>query len=207
MSDSFLEDQAPGAYHYLALPPTLPPPWPLLLFLHGAGERGGDLALVRLHGPPREAERGRLLPFLLLAPQCPAGKVWEVPRLAALLDHAEARWPLDRDRVVVTGLSMGGFGTWALAQAWPERLAAIVPICGGGDPRLARRLLDLPTWAFHGARDPTVPLEQSVRMVRAIEKLGGEARFTVDQHAEHDCWTKAYGDDALWTWMAARRRS
>jgi poly(3-hydroxybutyrate) depolymerase len=108
--------------------------WPLLLFLHGAGERGNDLNLVKKHGPPKLMEQGKEFPFIVVAPQCPSESWWteELDALAALLDEVQSRYAVDPDRVYLTGLSMGGFGTWTLACRYPERFAAIAPICGGG---------------------------------------------------------------------------
>ncbi|MBI3469587.1 MAG: prolyl oligopeptidase family serine peptidase, partial [Planctomycetes bacterium] len=126
--------------------------WPLLLFLHGAGESGNDLKQVKRHGPPKLVETGNELSFIVVSPQSP-GRGWDVQALNALLDDVVAKHKVDQNRIYVTGLSMGGFGTWSLAAAYPERFAAIVPICGGGDPASAKRLKDLPIWVFHGAKD------------------------------------------------------
>jgi predicted peptidase len=139
-------------------------PWPLILFLHGAGERGDDLSKVEIHGPPKLiAREGKELPFVVLSPQCPEDGWWsDEPRiemLDALLDHIVNRYRIDLDRIYVTGLSMGGYGTWRLAAEYPDRFAAIAPICGGGDPRDAARISQLPIWVFHGAKDNVVALE------------------------------------------------
>ena len=127
--------------------------WPLMMFLHGAGERGSDLNLVKKHGPPRLIAEGRSFPFIIVAPQCPLERTWEPWLLTVLLDQITAAHAVDEDRVYVTGLSMGGFGTWGLATHAPDRFAAIAPICGGGYPYLGFRLRRLPVWAFHGALD------------------------------------------------------
>ena len=117
---------------------------PLLLFLHGIGERGEDLERIKRHGLPRVIERGDRLPFIVASPQCPPGEWWDVGTLVALLDEVEERYAVDPDRIYVTGLSMGGYGTWRLALAQPERFAAIAPICGGGNPAQAQRIKHLP---------------------------------------------------------------
>src|SRR5262245_26364635 len=142
--------------------------WPLVLFLHGAGESGDDLAKVKKHGPPKLIEQGKSFPCIVVSPQS-ARRGWEPAALNALLDEVIATYRVDRDRVYVTGLSMGGFGTWALAAAYPDKFAAAVPICGGGNPADARKLKDLPIWVFHGAKDPTVPLKSSEAMVQALK--------------------------------------
>ena len=113
----------------------------------------------------------------------------------------------DPDRVYLTGLSMGGFGTWSLAMAYPDRFAAIAPICGGGDPQLACALKDVPVWAFHGAKDPTVPLEQSEQMVQALEACGGNVRLTVYPEADHDSWPETYANPDLYAWFLSHARS
>ena len=149
--------------------------WPLVLFLHGAGERGDDLAMVKKNGPPKLVDKGKDFPFILVSPQAggrggPRG--WNAETLNALLDEVVAKHRVDKDRIYLTGLSMGGFGTWTLAAAHPEKFAAIAPICGGGNPRQAEKLKDLPIWIFHGAKDNTVPIARSEDMVKALQ--GGQ---------------------------------
>src|SRR3954469_24984435 len=113
--------------------------WPLMLFLHGAGERGSDVNKVKVHGPPRIVEKRKDFPFIVVSPQCPADSWWRTFELNALLDEIQSQYKVDPDRVYLTGLSMGGFGTWELATQYPQRFAAIAPICGGGNPILVRR--------------------------------------------------------------------
>lgn len=202
----------PVSYRYwLYLPQGYPgepgTKWPLLLFLHGAGERGAQLERVAIHGPPSLVAKGRHFPFIIASPQCPEGQVWSSDALHALLDDLVARYPVDQDRIYCTGLSMGGYGTWDLAIARPERFAAIVPICGGGNFLLAGRLRNLSTWVFHGAKDDVVPLSESERMVRAIERAGGDAKLTVYPDANHNSWTRTYEDETLYQWLLAQRRN
>lgn len=181
--------------------------WPLLLFLHGAGERGSDLNRVKVHGPPKLIEGGKHFPFIVVSPQCPNGQWWQPHELAALLDEIVEKYKVDVDRIYVTGLSMGGFGTWALGGFSPDRFAALVPICGGGDPMTARRLAHVPVWVFHGAKDPVVPLSASERMVEALKKANGNVKFTIDPEAGHDSWTKAYNDPELYRWLLDQKRT
>jgi predicted peptidase len=181
--------------------------WPVVLFLHGAGERGRDLELVKKHGPPRLVDQGREFPFILVSPQCPAEQWWRTETLHALLDEIIARHEVDENRIYVTGMSMGGFGTWSLAIETPERFAAVAPICGGGFPYLAFRMRKLPIWAFHGAGDEVVPLYESERMVKAVNEAGGQAQLTVYSDLGHDCWTQAYDNPALYDWMLSHRRA
>lgn len=180
--------------------------WPLLVFLHGAGESGEDLSKVKTHGPPRLLAAGtRSFPCIVVSPQSP-GRGWNPDFLLALVDEVCREERVDEDRIWVTGLSMGGFGTWSLAAARPDRFAAIVPICGGGNPRDAGKLVGLPAWVFHGAKDAVVPLAASQTMVDAVREQGGDPKFTVYPDAGHDSWTEAYDDPALWEWPFAQRR-
>ncbi len=182
--------------------------WPVMLFLHGAGERGDDLNLVKKHGPPKLVEQGRDLPFLVVSPQCPSGSWWteQLDALMALLDEVQSEYTVDPDRVYLTGLSMGGFGSWALGCRHPERFAAITPICGGGEWFLADRLKSVPVWAFHGAKDPVVPLRESQEMATALQRAGGNVQLTVYPEAQHDCWTETYNSPKLYEWFLSHRR-
>ena len=183
--------------------------WPLILFLHGAGERGDDLEVVKKHGPPKLIEQGKEFPFIIVSPQCPIQTWWTevLDPLVALLDDVQSRYAVDPDRVYVTGLSMGGFGTWALACRHPERFAAIAPICGGGDWFLAERLKNVPVWVFHGAKDPVVPLRESTDMVEALKRVGGNVQLTVYPEAQHDSWTETYNNPKLYEWFLSHRRN
>lgn len=181
---------------------------PLLLFLHGAGERGSDIERVKVHGPPKLIERGDDLPAIVVSPQCPTGSWWtdHLEALRLLLDELIWKYNVDEDRVYVTGLSMGGYGTWALAARNPGRFAAAIPICGGGTFLEALRLRDLPVWVFHGLQDQAVPWEESQRMVDLIRGRGGEKiKLTIYEEADHDSWTKTYDDPAVWEWLFSQR--
>ncbi len=180
--------------------------WPLVLFLHGAGERGDNLELVKMHGPPKLIGEGKEFPFIVVSPQCPKGVWWEPIELTALLDQVIKTHNVDEDRIYVTGLSMGGFGTWQLAAYTPDRFAAIAPICGGGEKYWARRFADLPTWAFHGVQDKGVPLIRSQEMIDAMKQQGGEPKLTVYPDAGHDSWTETYNNPEFYEWLLAQKR-
>jgi predicted peptidase len=182
--------------------------WPLILFLHGAGERGKDLNKVKEHGPPKIVDQGKALPFVIVSPQCPEELWWtdEVEVLINLLDEIESSYAIDTQRVYLTGLSMGGFGTWALASKYPERFAAIAPICGGGEPFSTRRLKNVPVWVFHGADDPLVSLERSEEMVEMAKKMGVDIKFTVYPDIGHDSWTRTYDNQRLYDWFLEHRK-
>jgi predicted peptidase len=183
--------------------------WPMILFLHGAGERGDNLELVKKHGPPKIVEKQEDFPFIVVSPQCPAGDWWtdKVEVLIGLLDNIVSRYDVDTDRIYLTGLSMGGYGTWTLAAAHPDRFAAIAPICGGGKRFMALTLKDVPVWAFHGAKDRAVPLKESEEMVNAIKARGGDAELTVYPDAGHDSWTATYDNQELYDWFLKHRIS
>lgn len=181
--------------------------WPLLLFLHGAGERGADLQRVQVHGPPKLIAEGKQFPLIVVSPQCPSGEWWQPHALAALLDEVAEKYKVDLDRVYVTGLSMGGYGTWSLAAFAPDRFAALVPICGGGDARSVRRFPQVPVWVFHGAKDSVVPLSASEEMVAALRQLNNPVKFTVYPEADHDSWTQAYNDPELYQWLLEQTRA
>lgn len=184
--------------------------WPLMLFLHGAGERGTNLSMVAVHGPPKLVKQKRDFPFIIVSPQCPAGERWSNETLLALLDDVIRKYKVDTNRIYLTGLSMGGYGAWALGVAEPTRFAAIAPICGGGETipiliagaRKKEQLKKLPVWAFHGAKDPVVKLEESERMVDALKRIGSEnVELTVYPEATHDSWTETYNNQKLYDWL------
>ncbi len=181
--------------------------FPLLLFLHGAGERGSDLERVKHHGPPRLASEGRQFPFIIASPQCPAEDWWHGHLLRILLDELLATLRIDTERLYLTGMSMGGYGTWEMAMMYPDLFAAIAPICGGGNPYWVRRIKRVPAWAFHGGKDPVVPLEKSEEMVAALQSAGGDARLTVYPDAGHDSWTQTYNNPDLYTWLLRHTRA
>jgi predicted peptidase len=181
-------------------------PSPLLLFLHGSGERGSFIDSVKRHGPPKLIEQGKKFPFIVVSPQCSEFESWAAPSLAAMLDQIEAKYNVDHAREYVTGLSLGGYGTWKLAIDQPKRFAAIAPVCGWGDTSDVVVLKDVPVWAFHGKKDRVVKYEASESMVRALKKAGGDAKLTGYPEAGHDAWTATYENDELYAWMLNHRR-
>jgi predicted peptidase len=175
--------------------------WPLMLFLHGAGERGADIEKVKVHGPPKLIEQGKSFPFIVVSPQCPENQYWSIDALNVLLENIINTYSIDEERIYLTGLSMGGYGTWAFASAYPEKFAALAPICGGGNPDNAYKLKNIPIWVFHGAKDKVVKLEESQKMVDAIEDAGGNIRFTIYPESGHDSWTDTYNNEELYLWF------
>jgi predicted peptidase len=185
---------------------------PVMLFLHGRGESRGPLSIVAKWGPPRMAARGDDLPYIVISPQCPAESRWTADEqqvaVLALLDHIVEKYSGDASRVYLTGLSMGGYGSWKLAAEHGKRFAAVAPVCGAGDPSNGDKLKDLPIWVFHGTEDTAVPYERSVEMVEAIEKAGGKkVRFTTLKHVGHNSWSSAYALPELYQWFDGHRRA
>jgi predicted peptidase len=180
---------------------------PLIVFLHGMGERGDDLERIKEHGPPKILQEKKAdFPFVVVSPQCPRDRWWVTEDLDVFLSDILEKYNVDEDRVYLTGLSMGGFATWKWAAEQPERFAAIAPICGGGEPVTAWRLRRMPIWAFHGAKDGTVPLERSEQMIEAVKARGGNPKFTVYPEAEHDSWTETYNNPELYSWFLEHKR-
>lgn len=181
--------------------------WPLVLFLHGRDERGDDPRRVKTHGLPKLADNGRCFPFVLIAPQCPKGRTWSVDFLESVLADVLGRFRVDPNRIVLTGISMGGNGAWRLAIRHPNRFAALVPIAAWGDKRRIVRLKPVPVWAFHGGGDRVVPLRDGRAMTDALKKAGGRVKFTVYKTADHvQTWERAYASEALYRWMLRQKR-
>ncbi len=180
-------------------------PSPLLIFLHGAGERGDDLELVKIHGPPKVIEGGVDLPLIVASPQVALNEWWSPSTVVWLLKDVQSRLNVDPDRVYLTGLSMGGYGTWETATRYPTLFAAIAPICGRGDPALTERIKHLPTWIFHGKKDTVVPFKHSKAMYDALKQYGN-TEFTVYPEADHDSWTESYENKRLYDWFLSHRR-
>jgi predicted peptidase len=186
---------------------------PLIIFLHGAAARGDDIAPVAMTGLPSKLERGDGLPFVVVAPQCPRNLDWSMilPALDSFLVNVTTSLRVDPNRVYLTGLSMGGFGVWALATEYPHHFAAAAPICGGGRklldfPERLKRIVHLPVWNFHGDQDEEIPLQESTRLVEALRQYGGSVRSTVYAGVGHDSWTRTYDNPDLFDWFREHMR-
>jgi predicted peptidase len=180
--------------------------WPLMLFLHGSGERGtGNLPLVKKHGPPKLVETNRNFPFVVVSPQCPKETHWGSPAMLKLLSELlvdlTERFSVDANRICATGLSMGGGGAWMLAMTYPDRICAIAPMCGAIDPVAARKIKSVPTWYFEGEDDKPGLLVSSRKLIDAIRAEGGQVRTTYYPNVGHNCWDLAYSDPKLYEWL------
>jgi len=181
--------------------------WPLVLFLHGSGERGDDIEKVRIHGPPKLASQGKEFPFVLCSPQCPTGIRWNAEELSKLVDELANTYRIDRQRLYVTGLSMGGGGTWSLVASQPEKFAAAMPLCGRGDLESVAKLAKTPTWVLVGAKDRAETVQNCQDMAAALKKSGGEVKFTLYPDLPHDCWTVTYNNPEVYEWLLSHRRA
>ena len=200
--------------------------YPLVVFLHGAGERGDDNEAQLRHGVPEflKPENRKDYPCFLIAPQCPAAQKWvdvdwggdthmqpkepsEPIRLVlGLIDDARKDYPVDPKRVYITGLSMGGFGTWDILARRPDLFAAAVSICGGADETTAAKIAKIPIWAFHGAKDGAVKVSRTRNMIEALKKAGGEPKYTEYPDVGHDSWVPAYKDAEMMKWLFAQKK-
>jgi len=180
--------------------------WPLMIFLHGSGESGVDLEKVKVHGPAKLIEAGKKFPFIVVSPQAPPQTGWKSDVLKALLDDLKKKLRVDRDRVYLTGLSMGGFGTWDLAEKYPDEFAGIAPICGGGDVGKVWKLRHMPVWCFHGAKDNVVPIASSQIMVDSLRKFNPGVKFTIYPELEHNSWEVTYNNDSLYDWFLSQKK-
>ena len=181
--------------------------YPFMVFLHGAGERGA-VELAKKHGPIREVENGLDLPCVLIVPSCEENKTWfnYLERLAGLIKQYRKNAFIDKDRICMTGLSMGGYGTWAFGMAFPELLSAIAPLCGGGMAWNAKMLVKTPVWAFHGDQDNVVHISESEKMVQALKSCGGNVKYTVYNGYYHDIWTVTYKNPEFYSWILSQVR-
>lgn len=206
---NFLSRQQPGEYlKYLEYTPeNMDTAKPLIIYIHGAGSRGDDLSMLLNAGLLKHIKNGRKLNAVVIAPQCRFETWFDIfPVLAEFIDDYRNRSAVDPNRVYITGASMGGYTTWQMCISHPEWFAAAVPVCGGGMYWNAKRLKDLPVWAFHGAMDRTVLPEESLKMVAAINRCGGNAKLTVFPQDEHNSWDNTYSLDEMWEWLFAQQR-
>ena len=159
-----------------------------------------------LTGPPKIVLKDHTFPFILVSPQCGTEKLWSPEDVINLVNEVKAKLNVDPERIYLTGLSMGGFGTWAAAIEYPDVFAAIIPVCGGGDTSKVCAIKDVPVWVFHGAKDMVVPIQRSEEMVEALKKCGGDPSFTVYPEAAHDSWTVTYNNPEIYSWLLKHKK-
>jgi len=200
--------------------------YPLVIFLHGAGERGTDNDIQLVHGVKDFAkpQSRKSYPCFLIAPQCPLDKKWvdvdwsatshqtpikpsePMEALIKLIDSLCSGQPIDKRRIYVTGLSMGGYGAWDLISRKPDIFAAAVPVCGGGDEKEAKKISGIPIWVFHGAKDTVVKPARSGNMVDALKKAGGSPKYTLYPEVGHNSWVNAYSDAEMLKWLFTQKK-
>lgn len=200
--------------------------YPLVLFLHGAGERGAENVRQLIHGGKVMAsgELRQRHPAFVVAPQCPEGKKWvevdweamghvmpaepseSLGLVFELLAALQKEFSIDAARLYGVGLSMGGFGTWDILERRPGFLAAAAPICGGGDPKRASAFVETPVWAFHGSDDEAVKVERSREMIEALKAANGRPIYTEYEGVRHNSWTQTFENRLMWDWLFAQRR-
>ncbi|MDB6029520.1 MAG: phospholipase/carboxylesterase [Verrucomicrobiales bacterium] len=194
--------------------------FPLILFLHGAGERGTNVWKATTHGPSKYIQNHPESPFILVTPLCPSNEVWSSDVLLALLDEVEKTYRVDQHRVYLTGLSMGGYGSWELGLSNPGRFAAMAPICGGANlihltlaqkgywPKSqVEQLQTLGIWAFHGDKDTVVPPSESKRLMEELQKVKvKDFKLTIYPEATHNSWTESYNNPELYEWFLQHKR-
>lgn len=196
-------------YYWLYTPETPGKNKPLVIFLHGAGERGGSPENVFRISVPLMLRDGKWKPdAYVICPQCREGYDWnsQVERVKAIIDHEIAALHSDRTRISITGNSMGGFGSWAMALHFPEFFSAMAPLCGGGLTWRCSNLKDMPIRIFHGDADTVVPVECSISMAEAVNACGGHAELTILPGCPHNCWDPVYGETDVLDWLIAQKR-
>lgn len=185
--------------------------FPLILFLHGSGETGTDGKLQSTVGlGPVVKKQAETFPAFVIFAQSHK-RTWsansnDANRALKMVDDLCKSAPIDTDRIYLTGLSMGGYGTWSLAAAEPNRWAAIVPVCGGGNPKLVEKFKDIPCWCFHGDKDDAVKVSKSREMIDALKAAGANPKYTEYPGVGHNSWDKAYGTPELFSWLFEQKR-
>lgn len=182
--------------------------YPMVLFLHGSGERGNDISLVEKHGLPKLIKQGKNFPFIIVSPQCKDNTIWNdnLEELYLLVEHIKSKYSVDDKRIYCTGLSMGGFGTWAMAIRYPNLFAAIAPVCGGGISWQASTIKHIPIWAFHGDKDEAVPIIYQQLMIDELKKYNSDVKFTVYPNGQHNIWDITYNTDDLYEWLLSKSK-
>jgi len=189
--------------------------WPLMVYLHGRGERGDDLELLKLHGPPKLLSERNHYPFIIVSPQCPLPRFWDshISQVRDLLDYLLTQYHIDANRIIITGTSMGGYATWDFATQYPDLPAAIVPMASfylpSSVPENICDIKDIPVWAFQGGRDEYFTPEESIQpILDALENCGAQnVQYTLYPEADHwGTWQRAYADPELYVWMLAQKK-
>lgn len=196
--------------YLLRLPEKPQGKYPLMIFLHGAGERGTDINKVIANGPLQDKHKEYTKEFAILAPQCPEGQYWDVETVYQLIQKIiKDNKNIDTNRIYLTGLSMGGWGSWRLAEKHPEMFAALVTVCGPAglpEKREAHSIKNIPTRIFHGALDDIVPVDNSIQMYQELKSLGADVDLTIFKDDNHNSWDSTYSDPEIYKWILKQRK-
>ena len=184
--------------------------FPMVLFLHGSGERGDNIGLVEKHGIPKMINNGHTFPFITVAPQCPELQWWSEPlytkTLIFLVEEIIRNNRVDIGRIYATGLSMGGYGTLSIAKERPDLFTAIVPVCGGMDTTNIEKLRDIPIWLFHGDADEVVPVENSELIYDLLKPINHNIKITIYKDVDHNSWDRTYDNKKMYEWMLKQNK-
>jgi hypothetical protein len=199
-------------YPYLAYLPngyqeSIGKEWPLIIYLHGSSCKGSNLEKLKRYGPPFYLDRGMQVDAIVISPQCPSNRNWVLGDwFESFYSEILQKYHVDASRVYLTGMSLGGFGTWSLASRYPQYFAAIMPLCGGGRPDMAETIKDVPTWVFHGEKDRKVRLNRSEEMVEAMQGMGSRPKFSVLKGEGHDIH-HVYAEQNVYEWLLAQHKN
>lgn len=181
--------------------------YPLVIYLHGGSQRGNDLSKLKTYGLPHLVEKGHNFDFIIASPQCPDGKFWSTDNwFDSLYAELSIKYRIDAKRVYLTGISMGGHGAWQTAVAYPDKFAAIVPLCGGcDDSTQICRIRELPVWTFHGTADSTISIDETERLVKRLEHCSNRVKFTRLANEGHSI-EYLYEDKTIYDWLLKQRK-
>lgn len=181
--------------------------YPLVIYLHGGGQKGNDLNKLKTYGLPQLVDQGREFNFIIASPQCPEGKFWSTDNwFDSLYAELTTKYRVDQKRIYLTGISMGGYGTWQTAIAYPDKFAAIVPLCGGcDDSTQVCQLKDMPVWTFHGTADDLIPINETERLVNRLNQCNGKVKFTRLENEGHAI-QYLYENNTIYDWLLKQHR-
>lgn len=181
--------------------------YPVVIYLHGGSQRGQDLSKLKVYGLPHLVDKGRDFPFIIASPQCPDGKFWSTDSwFDSLYSELTTKYRVDKKRIYLTGISMGGYGAWQTAVAYPDKFAAVVPLCGGCDDfTQICRIKHVPIWTFHGTADDVIPISETERLVKRLIDCQGQVKFTRLEKVGHGI-QYLYEDNALYAWLLKQHK-
>jgi len=181
--------------------PTTLDKFPLIIFLHGAPQRGNDISVLKEEALPKELENGMKIPFIVVAPHCPVGETWEPQKLYDFFNEIMSIYRIDKNRIYITGFSMGGFGLLKFLRDYPGLFAAAAPVCSGGSKYFAEEMASVPMWFFHGQKDTVIDINNTHNLVDELKSFGADVKLTIYPDLGHDVWTPTYKNPELYKWF------